>query len=325
MGRQRREWGEGGGDRGRGERGGEEGGGGSEKNQRNRCRVKPYCSTRDRLREVALCGTRDVKTKAIAHPPEDPDRRFMPFLLPLYHLQIYIYILHSHFTLRSKLKSHLFSSDTVLSFVQTALSLSVSTATPLSQLLSHSVFHKDQSLDLYSLFFIQFLFPLCMKSTDSQLQKSAAPHQIPDLLPSTQMCIDDVKTRMTVNKLKLNDDTIEAMVTVGPYKIEVSSFLFPDSTASVPTSGSVKNLGLTLDCHLTMKTHISNLVRSANVKLRRVSSIRHLLSTDATKILVSAFVLSRVDYCNYLLSGCLQYFLNKVQKVQNNAVRLVMS
>ena len=94
--------------------------------------------------------------------------------------------------------------------------------------------------------------------------------------------------------------------------------------ASVPTSGSVKNLGLTLDCHLTMKTHISNLVRSAKVKLRRVISIRHLLSADATKILVSAFVLSRLDYCNYFLSGCLQYFLNKVQKVQNNAVRLVL-
>ena len=53
--------------------------------------------------------------------------------------------------------------------------------------------------------------------------------------------------------------------------------------ASVPLSDSVKNLGVTFDCHLTMKTHVSNLVRSANFELRRIGSIRHHLSTDATK------------------------------------------
>ena len=61
--------------------------------------------------------------------------------------------------------------------------------------------------------------------------------------------------------------------------------------ASVTLSDSVKNLCVTLDCHLTMKTHVSNLVRSANFELCRISSICHL-STDATKTLVSAFVLS---------------------------------
>ena len=73
-----------------------------------------------------------------------------------------------------------------------------------------------------------------------------------------------------------------------------------------------------------MKTHVSNLVRSANFELRRISSIRHLLSTDATKALVSSFVLSRLNYCNSLLFGCPQYLLNKLQKVQNNAARLVL-
>ena len=96
------------------------------------------------------------------------------------------------------------------------------------------------------------------------------------------------------------------------------------SKKSVLLSDSVKNLGVTFDCLLTMKTHVSNLVRSANFELRRISSIRHLLSTDSTKNLVSAFVLSCLDYCNSLLSGCPQYLLNKLQEVQNNAARLVL-
>ncbi|WP_419650303.1 reverse transcriptase domain-containing protein, partial [Thiolapillus sp.] len=163
---------------------------------------------------------------------------------------------------------------------------------------------------------------------DSQLQKSAPPHQIPDLFLSMQKCIDDIKSWMTLNKLKLNDDKTEAMIVSSGRKSRSLSFSFPDfitvGCASVPLSDSVKNLGVTFDCHLTMKTHVSNLVRSANFELRRISSIRHLLSTDATKTLVSAFVLSRLDYCNSLLFGCPQYLLNKLQKVQNNAARLVL-
>ena len=73
------------------------------------------------------------------------------------------------------------------------------------------------------------------------------------------------------------------------------SFSFPDfitvGCASVPLSDSVKNLSVKLDCHLTIKAHVSNLGPSANFELRRISSIHHLLSTDATKTLVSAFFL----------------------------------
>ena len=134
---------------------------------------------------------------------------------------------------------------------------------------------------------------------------------------------------MTWNKLKLNDDKTEAMIVSSVRKFRSLSFSFLDmitvSCASVPLLDSVKNLGVTFDCHLTMKTHVSNLVSSANFELHRISSIRHLLSTDATKALVSSFVLSRLNYCNSLLFGCPQYLLNKLQKVQNNASRLVLS
>ena len=59
-------------------------------------------------------------------------------------------------------------------------------------------------------------------------------------------------------------------------------------SAFVPVFDYVRHIDVTLDCHLTTTTGISMLVRSADFELCRISSIRHPLSTDATKILVSA-------------------------------------
>ena len=141
-----------------------------------------------------------------------------------------------------------------------------------------------------------------------------------------QDCISDVKSWMTYNKLKLNDDKTEAMIISAPRLS--SSATLPDSltvgNTQVPFSQSVKNLGVTLDAHLTMTVQIANLIKAANFELRRINSIRHYLSLEATKTLVSAFILSRLDYCNSLLSGCPQYLIRKLQKVQNNAARLVL-
>ena len=59
------------------------------------------------------------------------------------------------------------------------------------------------------------------------------------------------------------------------------------------------------------------------IQISHISSIRHLLTTQATQTLVCSLVLSRLDFCNSLLSGCRQYLLEKLQKVQNAAARLV--
>ncbi|KAK7102244.1 hypothetical protein V1264_020489 [Littorina saxatilis] len=107
-----------------------------------------------------------------------------------------------------------------------------------------------------------------------------------------------------------------------------TSIQLPESitigNAVVPFSVLVKNLGVTLDSHLTMNAQVQNITRAVNFELRRIGSIRHYLSKEAALTLVSAFILSRLDYCNALLYGCPQYLLNRLQKLQNNAARLVL-
>ena len=77
-----------------------------------------------------------------------------------------------------------------------------------------------------------------------------------------------------------------------------------------------------LDNSLYFEQHMSNICRIAYLELRRISSIRHYLSVDATKILICSFVLSRIDCCNYLLAGLLR-LIGKLQRFQHNAVHLI--
>lgn len=59
--------------------------------------------------------------------------------------------------------------------------------------------------------------------------------------------------------------------------------------------------------------------------LRRIRCIRRQLSRDVTQRLVSAFVLSRLDYCNALLAELPASTLAPLQRVQNAAARLVLN
>ena len=49
-----------------------------------------------------------------------------------------------------------------------------------------------------------------------------------------------------------------------------------------------------------MKEHINFICKTAFLEIRRISTIRHYLTDDATKTLVVSLVLSRIDYCNSL-------------------------
>ena len=67
-----------------------------------------------------------------------------------------------------------------------------------------------------------------------------------------------------------------------------------------------------------------NVCRAAYLELRRINSIRNLLSVDVVKTLVCSLVLSRLDYCNSLLVGLPQYLIKRLQEVQNAAARSIL-
>ena len=127
-----------------------------------------------------------------------------------------------------------------------------------------------------------------------QLQISAPPDIMSELHHSMQPCIGDVKAFATPSMLKLNDNKTDLMLVTSRRTKHLHSLptYITIGNAKIPFKQSVKNLGFTLDCHLTMNAHVSNIARTCYLELLRLASIRRFLTSTATATLVSVFVLS---------------------------------
>ena len=74
---------------------------------------------------------------------------------------------------------------------------------------------------------------------------------------------------------------------------------------------------------INQEHQVQHICKVAFFHICNLSRIRKCLSQKDTETLVHAFVASKLDNCNSLLAELPQYLLDKVQRVQNAAVRLV--
>ena len=69
-------------------------------------------------------------------------------------------------------------------------------------------------------------------------------------------------------------------------------------------------------------------VERAVHKFRRLrletGQVRRFLTEDATKTLVTSYIISRLDYCNCLLMGTPNSVIQSLPKIQNFAARFVL-
>ena len=130
---------------------------------------------------------------------------------------------------------------------------------------------------------------------------------------------------MNSNKLKLNTDKTEIMPVGSASCLEsVDSECANIGGNSVPFKTSVKYLGVHLDKTLSLQKHISSICCASFLELWRIASIRPYLSQSAAARLVAAMVISCLDYCNSVFIGLPADKIARLQRVQNNAARLVL-
>ena len=160
-----------------------------------------------------------------------------------------------------------------------------------------------------------------MFADDTELYGSSPSQNVDTLLSDMQSCTCVVKDWTLHNKLQLNEDKTEVLLV---------STKCPDLPTSmrvgqtdIPFARSARNLGVIFDNELSMEEQVNKVCQCAYFELRKISSIRKYLTTDATKTLVTSLVLSRLDFCNSLLAGLAQKHLCKLQRVMNCAARLI--
>ena len=110
-------------------------------------------------------------------------------------------------------------------------------------------------------------------------------------LDAMSACISDLKGWLIANKLQLNDDKTKVLLVSSPFgrhpppllSLAVNNFL-------ISPTGSVRNLGVILDSHLTMEEHICSVRKRSFFPLRRIARIRKFLRPNTAARLALSFV-----------------------------------
>ena len=85
----------------------------------------------------------------------------------------------------------------------------------------------------------------------------------------------------------------------------------------------VRDLGVTFDSTLTLHNHINNICRSGSLSLHQIGKIRKFITQEYAERIVHSFVSSKLDYCYGILYGLPQNQIQKLQRLQNSAARIV--
>jgi hypothetical protein len=140
-----------------------------------------------------------------------------------------------------------------------------------------------------------------------------------------EKCIAHISAWMKENWLQLNDSKTEVHLigTDNQLKQIQEPFTIHIGTSDIESSTFVKNIGVYFDKNMKMDKHVDMTCKAANFHIRNIWKIRKFLNRNAAELIVHAFVTSKLDYGNALLAGIPEYLLQKLQRVQNSAARVV--
>ena len=134
-------------------------------------------------------------------------------------------------------------------------------------------------------------------------------------------CVSDICLWMEQNKLKLNEEETDILLIHSKFQNSPSLDEIILGNEQLTMAGIVTNLGIIFDKEILFNDHINQLCRT--FVSGNLFKIRKYLTDEATSKVVHAFVTTKLEYCNHLYFGLPKYQVNKMQRVQNTAARLV--
>ena len=135
---------------------------------------------------------------------------------------------------------------------------------------------------------------------------------------------------MKNNFLKLNASKTQVMFCGSPSMLSLYSQRFQElaKALNIPDTSvlrSGKTLGAVLDEELKFDKMISDVCQAAYCKLNELKSMRNSIGEDLRLSLVKCYILSKLDYCNFLYANATNKQLKPLQKCLNAGMRYIFS
>ena len=165
---------------------------------------------------------------------------------------------------------------------------------------------------LYSIFY----------ADDSQLLAHMKSYAVMEHRRRLKTCVESLQDWCFSRRLQLNPDKTELIWfgsranLVKLRQLDVMSLNL--CSVAVEPVDSVREFG-----ELLMRVHISKISSTCFFHLRFLRKRHSLIDTASAQRLVSAFILSMIDYCNAVLAGLPTSTLAPLQRVLNVAARFV--
>lgn len=128
---------------------------------------------------------------------------------------------------------------------------------------------------------------------------------------------------LNVNKLKLNTKKIEYMI-ISKKKIATQTNVVKIGDDLISRVENVKYLGITIDEHLNFNKQMDILSKKLASKINFMKRISRRITFETRIITYNAFTLPHFDFCASLSVNCMKEHINRLQKLQNRAMRLIL-
>ena len=138
-------------------------------------------------------------------------------------------------------------------------------------------------------------------------------------------CTSALSNWLMLNDLRLNPSKSEVVWAGTRTQLHSTDAFEPHLLIAGPVSSasSVKIVGVTFDAQLSFTDHVSEICRACNFHLRALSHIRRSLDIPTANMIATSIISSRLDYCNSLLAGISDFNLQRLQRLQNRAAKIV--
>ena len=166
----------------------------------------------------------------------------------------------------------------------------------------------------------KFGFTIHLYADDTQIYFAFDVHSDSPDMQAIDLCCSEVKKWMAVNFLKLNEDKTE-FIEIGPYVSPIKSLRIA-GTELKPVD-KAKNLGFLFDHQMNLDAQINAVSQVCYMNQRDLTKIGSKLSHDLKVQMVHSNILCFIDYCNSVYGKLSEKNIQKLQKIQNNAVRFI--